>query len=52
MPKGQSAKDKQLNPQLFEGFNKASDLQIWGGTQLFPPASLSQILGSDMVRCW
>lgn len=35
---GQSAKDKQLNPQLFRLLNKATDLQIWGGTQLFPPA--------------
>lgn len=31
-PGGQSAKDKQLNPRLFQGLNKVSDLHIRGGT--------------------
>lgn len=49
-PQGQSAKDKQLNPRLFKGLNKASDLHIWGGTLLSPPAGWPQ--GPGVERCW
>lgn len=49
-PGGQSAKDKQLNPRLFQGLNKTSDLHIWGGTALSPPAGWRR--GPGVERGW